>query len=83
MPLEFLEELYRDLADARFGFGGDDVGQFGSQNFFDRAVELYGLGDAHAMDFDSDDVKASAREEIDDVAGTARWKTEIVGLDQH
>ena len=56
------------------GPGGDDVFELGAQDFAHRAVKLGGLGHAHAMDFDADDVKAGAGEEIDDVARAGRWR---------
>jgi hypothetical protein len=48
----------------------------------ERAVEFLCLSHAHPMHFESDNIKATAREQIDDPAGTRIGKTKIIGLDK-
>src|SRR6266516_92034 len=70
------------LLQCHLGPRRDDVFEFGAQDLFDRGVELHRVGDAHAVDLDADDIKASPGKEIDDVAGPAGGETEVVRLDQ-
>ena len=48
-----------------------------------RAVKFLGLGHAHPVHLEADDVEAGAREKIDDAAGPGVREPEIVGLDEH
>ena len=65
------------------GLGADAVLELGAEEFADGAVKFHRLRGAHAEDFGADDVKAGAREEINDVAGAAGGELEIVRLDEH
>src|SRR5205823_2941743 len=71
------------LFDKRLGFGGDGIVEPRAQDFTNRAVKFHRLGRAHAMHFDSDNVKAGARKEVYYVAGSPGREAEIVGLDQN
>ena len=70
------------LLDDRPGLRRGHVLQAGAQDLADRPVKFHRFGDAHAVDFDADDVKAGAREEINHVAGPPGGETEVVRLDQ-
>src|ERR1051325_11659015 len=65
-----------------FGARRDHVFQPGAQDVANRPVKFHGFGNAHAVDFDGDDIKARAGKKVDDVAGAAGRETEVVGLDQ-
>ena len=71
------------LFKGNLGLGSDDVCETRAEDFLDRSIELDCLGDAHPMNFDSDDVKSRAREEVDNVTGTTGGESEIVRFDQH
>src|SRR6266516_2918888 len=65
--------------------GGHSLGfraEFFFQDWQHRPVELLRLGDAHLMDFESNDRESGARKHFDHPAWPQIWKSEIVGLDQ-
>src|SRR5207302_10132192 len=47
-----------------------------------RPVELFRLGDAHAMHLKADDGEARSRKHFDHTARSQIWELEIVGLNQ-
>ena len=69
------------LFDDDFRFRHHCVVESCPQDFTDRVVKLHGFSGAHAMHLDADDVEAGAGKEIDDVAGAARGKAEVIRLD--
>ena len=72
-----------EFHDAFPGFASFVRAEFVLQDGQDRAVKFLGLRDAHAMDFESDDVEAGARKYFNDAAGTLIRELEIVRLDQN
>ena len=64
------------------GLGRNHILKLGAECLANGSVKIYGLRDAHPMDFDSDDKQAGAGEEIDHVAGSTRWKPEVLRLNQ-
>ena len=70
----FFDEFSGNLAGA--------VAEFVHEHLKDRAVELFGLSDAHAEHLKADDVESGSREDVEDSAWAGAWDAEVVGFDE-